>query len=128
MHNAQKSIGRRPRHVGGDELTDQTDAQRSADGKPSERRRLDLVSEPIRLTKGLPASERQARDSRSDSGPAENRSRSFVGVQFDCCGTYARIYCNAAGTAYVGSCPRCARKINIKIEPGGSSSRFFTVN
>jgi hypothetical protein len=81
--------------------------------KVTERPRLDLVSEP------LTAGKLQAVD---------KATRPFVGVQFDCCSLYTRIYCNAAGTAFVGNCPRCARKIEIKITADGSSSRFFTAS
>ncbi|TWU45927.1 hypothetical protein Q31b_11030 [Novipirellula aureliae] len=62
---------------------------------------------------------------RKSSDSARYRSRPFLGVEFVCCSFYGRIYQNAAGTAYVGNCPRCARPITVKIGPGGSSTRFF---
>ena len=51
--------------------------------------------------------------------------RKYLGIQFDCCGAYARIYQNKEGTAYVGRCPRCLRPIRIKIGEGGTTNRFF---
>lgn len=64
----------------------------------------------------------KSRDSAQDS-PAR-----FLGVTFDCCGVYARIYPNRAGDAYEGRCPRCLAQLRIPIGPGGSSSRFFTAS
>lgn len=57
---------------------------------------------------------------------SEPRRSSFVGITFGCCGTYARVYRNREGTAYVGNCPRCARPVRLKIGPGGTDERFFT--
>lgn len=49
----------------------------------------------------------------------------FLGVHFACCDVYSRVYKSRTGTAYVGHCPRCARRIEFAIGPGGTSSRFF---
>lgn len=62
----------------------------------------------------------QGKDSQHDSG------RPFLGVHFACCGVYARVYANRAGTYYVGYCPRCARRVQFRIGPSGSDDRFFT--
>ena len=67
-------------------------------------------------------------DLTSDSGgvrPAKKPGRPFVGIRFACCDVYARIYVNPGGTAYQGNCPRCARRVELKIDASGSASRFF---
>ncbi len=51
--------------------------------------------------------------------------RPWIGVQFDCCGIYTRIYRNAAGDAYEGFCPKCARPVHVKVGPGGTPQRLF---
>ncbi len=61
----------------------------------------------------------------TDGNEAENASRPYVGVLFECCGVYGRVYRNREGTAYVGWCPRCAKKISLRVGPGGSDARFF---
>lgn len=53
------------------------------------------------------------------------RGRRFVGVKFECCSVYRRVYINKARTAYVGWCPKCARRVEIKISSGGTTNRFF---
>jgi hypothetical protein len=57
-------------------------------------------------------------------GPRASRA-SYLSIHFKCCGVYAPIYKNAAGTAYAGHCPRCRRAASIAIGPGGSRSRIF---
>jgi hypothetical protein len=46
-------------------------------------------------------------------------------VQWNCCRAYSRIYRNSAGAAYVGHCPKCAKRVNVPIGPGGTDQRFF---
>lgn len=77
---------------------------------------LDLTSD---VTPSGAASSDAAR-SKAD-GP-----RRFVGVRFDCCSIYTRVYVNRDGTAYEGRCPRCARSVRLAIGPGGTDARFFT--
>lgn len=53
-------------------------------------------------------------------------SRRYVGIHFACCGVYARVYLNAGGTCYEGHCPRCTKRVELKVAPGGTDARFFT--
>lgn len=69
-------------------------------------------------------------DLSSDPVPAAPSAKggAFLGVTFDCCRVYARIYPNRAGDAYKGRCPKCGGAVRVLIGPGGSSSRFFTAS
>jgi hypothetical protein len=58
--------------------------------------------------------------------PPGVESRRFIGIQFSCCSVYARIYINASQSAYEGRCPRCLRRVEVQIGPGGTDTRFFT--
>ena len=64
----------------------------------------------------------------SDAGPGDAtlRPRPWVGIHFDCCGVYTRVYRNPDATAYEGRCPRCFRKVRLRVGPGGTNARFFT--
>jgi hypothetical protein len=56
------------------------------------------------------------------------KRRKYLGVLFEECNIYTRIYINKEGTAYVGFCPRCSRKVVIKVGKDGVDNRFFKSN
>ena len=51
--------------------------------------------------------------------------RKYIGVLFECCDVYTRIYISKKKAAYIGWCPKCAHRIEIKIDKQGTNSRFF---
>jgi hypothetical protein len=59
-------------------------------------------------------------------GEAGRAGRRFVGVHFVCCDVYSRVYVNNDETAYVGNCPKCAKRVTLQIGSGGTDARFFT--
>jgi hypothetical protein len=59
--------------------------------------------------------------------PAE-QGRRFLGVQFQDCRVYGRLYINDEGTAYVGRCPRCGNPVRVPIGDHGTRQRFFVAS
>ena len=57
--------------------------------------------------------------------PPGEDGRPFLGVHFQCCDIYTRVYLNRDATAYLGHCPKCARRIRFQVGPGGTDARFF---
>jgi len=60
-----------------------------------------------------------------DQSPASS-ARPWVGIRFECCSVYTRVYRNPEGTAYMGYCPRCLKKVRLAVGPCGVATRFFT--
>lgn len=53
------------------------------------------------------------------------QKRAFLGIWFECCHTYGRLYKNKMGTAYTGRCPKCLRPVTVRVGEGGTNRRFF---
>lgn len=51
--------------------------------------------------------------------------RKFLGIHCECCNVYSRAYVNKEGTKYEGGCPRCGKRVEVKIGSGGTDTRFF---
>ncbi len=54
--------------------------------------------------------------------------RPWLGIHFECCNVYTRVYKNKPGTAYVGWCPQCSRRVRLPIGPDGTGARFFSAS
>ena len=61
----------------------------------------------------------------SEETPESAPKRKYIGVKFNCCGVYLRVYVNRDGTAYEGRCPKCYKSVKFKIGSGGTDHRFF---
>lgn len=59
------------------------------------------------------------------SAPGARTGRRWLSIWFRCCSAYARIYKNAAGTAYEGRCPRCGAAVRARVGDGGTDRRMF---
>ncbi len=59
---------------------------------------------------------------RADSG---DHVRPWIGVHFECCNCYTRIYRRPDVAQYAGRCPRCGRTVTVEVGPEGVSARIF---
>lgn len=51
--------------------------------------------------------------------------KNFLGILFECCNVYRRIYLNKEKNAYEGHCPICRRIVKVRVGLDGTASRFF---
>ncbi len=61
----------------------------------------------------------------ADEKKTSLKGRPYMGVMFDCCKVYVRIYQNKEGSHYRGRCPRCLRQITFVVGVSGEKNRFW---
>lgn len=54
------------------------------------------------------------------------QKKKFIGILFECCNVYRRIYINKGKNAYEGICPKCNSEVKVMIGPSGTDTRFFS--
>lgn len=54
------------------------------------------------------------------------KPKPWLGIMFECCSVYRRIYINKDQNAYEGQCPKCCGKIKVIISPDGTTRRIFS--
>lgn len=63
-----------------------------------------------------------------DKENEQKGKRKFLGIWFECCHVYGRLYKNKSGTKYTGRCPKCLRILNVDIDAESekaTNQRFF---
>ena len=59
----------------------------------------------------------------------QTSKRKFLGIWFECCHVYGRLYKNKEGSHYVGRCPKCLRSVKVRISAeseNATNRRFFS--
>lgn len=51
--------------------------------------------------------------------------RPYIGILFECCSVYSRIYRQPDQPEYVGRCPRCLRTVRALVGSDGTPQRIF---
>jgi len=51
--------------------------------------------------------------------------RPYIGVLFECCGVYVRVYRRPEQMMYLARCPRCLRVARIRVGNDGTDARLF---
>ena len=64
-----------------------------------------------------------ASSSKKKAGAAKERP--FIGVRWECCDAYTRVYRHVSGEFYLGRCPKCGKSVRLEVGAGGTNSRFF---
>ena len=54
------------------------------------------------------------------------KEKKFIGILFECCNIYRRIYINKEKNGYEGACPKCNSEVKVAIGPAGTDVRFFS--
>ena len=60
-----------------------------------------------------------------EGSSASPSGRAWVGINFECCGVYSRVYRRPGADKYEGYCPKCRGRVSLRVGPNGVSARLF---
>jgi len=66
-----------------------------------------------------------SKDTAAGEADDASQTRPYLGILFECCGLYARVYRQPDDTTYRGRCPKCLRMVHVRVGPDGTPARFF---
>jgi hypothetical protein len=49
----------------------------------------------------------------------------YIGVLFECCSVYVRVYRQPGQMVYLARCPRCLRTARVRVGKDGTDERLF---
>jgi hypothetical protein len=64
-------------------------------------------------------------DSNTPREPVGGQARPYLGVLFECCGVYARVYRRPDAPQYEGRCPKCLRELHVRVAADGVNTRLL---
>ncbi len=56
---------------------------------------------------------------------SKTQTRPWIGILFECCSIYSRIYRPPHARVYRGRCPRCMRSVQLHVDGTGTEARQF---
>lgn len=60
-----------------------------------------------------------------DSAERPAGPRRYIGILFECCGVYARVYRQPDQMMYEGRCPKCLCTVRVRVGKDGVATRIF---
>jgi hypothetical protein len=64
-------------------------------------------------------------DATNMASETKTGKRPWIGIMFECCAIYSRLYRAPGSKEYRGRCPRCLRAIHLPVGEGGTDLRQF---
>ena len=55
----------------------------------------------------------------------DHAGRTWLGVYYECCASYSRVYRRPDETQYRGRCPECGASVSIRVGPNGVAARML---
>lgn len=61
----------------------------------------------------------------ADHAAGVSGDRFWIGIHFECCCVYTRLYRSANADRYEGRCPKCRTPVTVRVSPEGVSTSFI---